>query len=120
MLDPGQPVVAACEIEAFGDIVEQIGDAAFEVRRGDDADGAAIRQEPGVVLRFQGAIGFVQLGLPGPEIGLLGQFARCAQPVEHARIVGIGIEEGLIEAPQPPVGFIVEGKPPLAVEHGNP
>ena len=48
VLDPGQPVVAACEIEALGDIVEQIGDAAFEVRRGDDADGAAV--EPGVAL----------------------------------------------------------------------
>ena len=120
MLDPGQPVVAACEIEALGDIVEQIGDAAFEVRRGDDADGAAVGQEPAVILRLDGAVGFVQLGLPDPEVGLFGQFARRAQPVEHARIVGIGIEEGLIEAPQPPIGFVVEGKPPLAVEHRNP
>ena len=78
MLDPGQPVEAACEIEALGDIVEQIGDAAFEVRRGDDADGAAVGQEPGVVLRLDGAVGFVQLGLPDPEIRLLRQFARRA------------------------------------------
>ncbi len=84
VLDPDQPVEAARQIEAFGDIVEQIGDAAFEVRRGDDADGAAVGQEPGVVLRLDGAIGLVQLGLPGPEVGLLGQFARGAQPVEHA------------------------------------
>ena len=84
VLDPRQPVIAACEIEALGDIVEQIGDAAFEVRRGDDADGAAVGQEPGVVLRLHGAVGLVQLGLPGPEIGLFGQFARRAQPVEHA------------------------------------
>ena len=120
VLDPGQPVEAAREIEALGDVVEQIGDAAFEVRRGDDADGAAVGQEPGVVLRLDGAIGLVQLGLPGPEVRLFGQFARRAQPVEHAGIVGIGVEEGLIEAPQPPVGFVVEGEPPLAVEHGNP
>ena len=84
VLDPRQPVIAACEIEALGDIVEQIGDAAFEVRRGDDADGAAVGQEPGVVLRLDGAIGFVQLGLPDPEVGLLGEFAGRAQPVEHA------------------------------------
>ena len=120
VLDPGQPVVAACEVEALGDIVEQIGDAAFEVRRGDDADGAAVGQEPGVVLRLHGAIGFVQLGFPDPEVGLFGQFARGPQPVEHAGIVGIGIEERLVEAPQPAVGFIVEGQPALAVEHGDP
>jgi hypothetical protein len=71
-------VEAAGEVEAFGDVVEQIGDAALEVRRGDDAERAAVRQEPGVVLGLQGAIGFVQLGLPGPEVGLFGQFARRA------------------------------------------
>ena len=119
VLDPGQPVEPPRQIEAFGDIVEQIGDAAFEVGRGDDAERAAVGQEPGVVLRFDGAIGFVQLGLPGAEVGLFGQLARGAQPVEHAGIVGIGVEEGLVEAPQPPVGFVVEGQPPLAVEHGD-
>ena len=119
VLDPGQPVEAAREVEAFGDVVEQIGDAAFEVRRGDDAEGAAVGQEPAVALGFHGAIGFVQLGLPGPEIGLFGQLARRAQPVEHAGIVGVGVQKCLIEAPQPPVGFVVEGEPPLAVEHGN-
>ena len=118
-LDPDQPVESSRQVEAFGDVVEQIGDAAFEIWRGDDADGAAVGQEPGVGLRFDGAIGFVQLGLPGAEVGLFGQLARRAQPVEHAGIVGVGVEEGLVEAPQPPVGFVVEGEPPLAVEHGD-
>ncbi len=78
-----------------------------------------IGQEPGVGLRFDGAIGLVQLGLPGPEIRLFRQLARGAQPVEHAGIVGVGVEKGLIEAPQPPIGFVVEGEPPLAVEDGH-
>ena len=117
VLDAGQPVEPPRQVEAFGDIVEQIGDAAFEIRRGDDAERAAVGQEPGVVLGLDRAIGLMQLGLPGPEVRLLGQFARGAQPVEHAGIVGMGVKEGLIEAPQPPVGFVVEGEPALAVEH---
>ena len=120
VLHPRQPVEPPRQIEAFGDIVEQIGDAAFEVRRGDDADRAAVGQEPGVGLRLDRAIGLVQLGLPGPEVRLLRQFARGAQPVEHAGIVGLAVEEGLIEAPQPPVGFVVEGEPALGVEYRNP
>ena len=31
MLDPGQPVEAPRQVEAFGDVVEQIGDAALQV-----------------------------------------------------------------------------------------
>ena len=120
VLHPGQPVEPPRQIEALGDIVEQIGDAAFEVRRGDDADRAAVGQEPGVGLGFDRAIGLVQLGFPGPEVRLLRQFARGAQAVEHAGIVGLAVEEGLIEAPQPPVGFVVEGEPALGVEHGDP
>ena len=116
VLHPCQPVEPSRQIEALGDVVEQIGDAAFEVRRGNDADRAAIGQEPGVGLRLDRAIGLVQLGLPGPEVRLLRQFARGAQPVEHAGIVGLAVEEGLIEAPQPPEGFVVEGEPALGVE----
>ena len=118
-LHPDQPVKAPRQIEAFGDVVEQIGDAALEVRRGHDLDGAAVGQEPGVGFRLDRAIGLVQLGLPGAEVRLLRQLAGGAQPVEHARIIRIGVEEGLVEAPQPPVGFVVEGEPPLGVEHGN-
>ena len=118
-LHPDQAIEATGQIEAFGDVVEQIGDAALEVRRGDDGDGAAIGQEPSVALRFDRAIGLVQFCFPGAEIRLFRQLAGGAQPVEHARIIRVGVEEGLIEAPQPPVGIIVEGEPPLRVEHGN-
>ena len=120
VLHPCQPVEPPRQIEALGDIVEQIGDAAFEVRRGDDADRAAIGQEPGVGLGFDRAIGLVQLGFPGPEVRLLRQLARGAQAVEHAGIVGLAVEEGLIEAPQPPVGFVVEGEPRWASNTATP
>ena len=118
-LDPDQAVEPPRQVEAFGDVVEQIGDAAFRIGRGDDADGAAVGQVPGVLFGFDRAIGLVQLGLPGAEIRLLRQFARGAQPVEHAGIVGIGVEKGAVEVPQPAIGFVVEGEPPLAVEHGD-
>ena len=45
-LHPDQRVEAALEIEPLGDVVEQIGHAAFGVGRGDDAHGAPLRQMP--------------------------------------------------------------------------
>ena len=114
-----EAVELSLQVEAFGNIVEQIGDAAFRVGRGDDAERAAVGQEPGVLGGLDGAIGLVQLGLPGAEVGLLRQLARGAQPVEHAGIVRVAVEERRFEGPQPAIGFIVEGEPPLAVEHGN-
>ena len=80
-------------------------------------DGAAVGQEPGIGFRFERAIGLVQLCLPGAEVRLLGEFAVGAQPVEHAGIIGMAVKEGLIEAPEPAVGFVVEGKPAIGVEH---
>ena len=37
-LHPDQAVESPRQVEAFGDVVEQIGDAAFRIGRGDDAD----------------------------------------------------------------------------------
>ncbi|MGY4305001.1 hypothetical protein ACVIJ6_002244 [Bradyrhizobium sp. USDA 4369] len=116
---PDQSVEAAGEREALGDIVEQIGHAAFRIGRGDHGERAAIRQEPGVLGRLDGAIGLVQLGLPGAEVCLLGQFARGAQAVEHRGIVRLAVEEGGVEIPQAPIGIIVEREPALAIEHGD-
>ena len=118
-LHPDQAVEPPRQIEAFGDVVEQIGDAAFRIGRGDDADGAAVGQIPGILVGLDRAIGLVQLGLPGPEIRLLRQFARGAQPVEHAGIVGVAVEKGAVQVPQPAIGIVVERQPPLAVEHGD-
>ncbi len=92
-LDTIEAVELPLEVQAFGDVVEQIGDAAFRIGRGDDAERASVRQEPGVLGGFDSAIGLVQLRLPGPEIRLLRQLARGAQPVEHAGIVGVAVEE---------------------------
>ena len=116
-LHPDQAVKPPRQIEALGDVIEQIGDAAFRIGRGDDADRAAVGQVPGVLVGLHRAIGLVQLGLPGPEIRLLRQLARGAQPVEHAGIIGVAVEKDAVEIPQPAVGIVVEGQPPLAVEH---
>ncbi|OIQ68215.1 hypothetical protein GALL_501940 [mine drainage metagenome] len=118
-LDADQAVEPARQVEAFGDVVEQIGDAAFRVWCGDDAQRATVGQIPGILFRLDGAVGFMQLRLPGPEIRLLGKFARGAKPVEYARIVGIAVEKGAVEVPQAAVRIVVERQPPLAVEHGH-
>jgi hypothetical protein len=98
-LHPDQAVKSPCEVQTFGDVVEQIGHPAFRIRRGDDTHCAAVRQIPGVLFRFDGAIGLVQLGLPGPEIRLFRNFARGAQSIEHARIVGVAVEKRAVEIP---------------------
>ncbi len=118
-LHPDQAVEASLQVEPLGDVVEQIGDAAFGIGRGDDAERAAVGQIPGVFRRLDRAIGFVQLRLPGAEIGLLRQLARGAQPVEHAGVVGIVVEEGLVEVPEPAIAVVIEGEPALAIEHGD-
>ncbi len=61
----------------------------------------------------------MQRGFPGAEIRLLRQLAPGAQPVEHAGIIGMGVEEGGVEVPKPAIGIVVEGEPALAVEHGD-
>ncbi len=118
-LNADQAIEAPRQFEALGDIVEQIGDAAFGIRRGDDRERAAIRQIPDILMGFDGTIGFVQLGLPGAEVGLLRQFSRSTETVEHTGIVGIAVEEGAVEIPQPAIGVVVEGKAALAVEYGD-
>jgi hypothetical protein len=42
-LDADQRVVAALEIEPFGDVLEQVDHAAFGIGRGDDSHRAPIR-----------------------------------------------------------------------------
>ena len=118
-LDADQAVEATFEIEAFGHIVIEIGDAAFGVRRGDDGERTAIRQIPDVLERLVGVIGLVQLRLPGAEVRLFRQFSRSAQAIQHAGIVGIAVEEIAIEIPQPAIGIVVEGEAALAIEHGD-
>ena len=45
-LHADQRIVAPHHVEPLGDVLEQIGHAALRVGRGDDADGAAVRQVP--------------------------------------------------------------------------
>ena len=102
-LDADHRGVAPFEVETFGGVVEDIGDAALLVRGHDDAQRAAVGQVPFLALRFDRAIGFQQTRLPGAEIVLLGQLACDAQAVEHVRVVGVCIEERDVEVPQPAI-----------------
>ena len=85
-LDLDERVVAAVHIQPLRDVVVEVSDAAFRIRRCDDAQSASIRQMPHMLFWFDRAIGLVQLLFPLPEILLLGQFAFTAQRVEHRRI----------------------------------
>ena len=118
-LHADQRVVAPRQIEPLGDVVEQIGHAALRIGRGDDAQRAAVRQVPEVLLRLGRAIGFVQRGLPGPEVLLLRQLARRAQLVEHGRIGRRLVEEAGVEVPQRAIGGVVEGEPLIGAEDGD-
>ena len=86
-------VEAGLEIDALGDVLEQIGDAAGRVRRGDDAQRPPARQMPPVLGRLERAIGLVELLLPGAEVGLLGQPALHAQAVEDLAVERLLVEE---------------------------
>ena len=85
-LDADQLLKAPLQVEPFGYVVEQVSHAAVRIGRGDHAQGAPIRQMPGVLVRFHRAIGAMQLRLPLPEILLLGQLARRPQQFKHGRI----------------------------------
>ncbi len=85
-----QRVVAAVHVQALGDVVVEIGDAAFRIGRGDHAQRAAVRQVPHLLLRLDRAIGLVQLLFPQPEVLLLRQLARrCAGVSSTALSVGV-------------------------------
>ena len=88
-LHADQFLEAAVEVEPLGDVVEQVGHAAVRIRRGDDAQGAAVGQVPSVFLGLDRAVGFVQLRLPLAEILLLRQLAaRCAAGRSRPKSVG--------------------------------
>ena len=114
-----QRVVAAVHVEPLGDVVVEISDAAFRIGRGDDAQRAAVRQMPHVLLRLDRAIGLVQLLLPLPEILLLGQLAGGAQRVEHGGVGRRLIEEAGVELEQRAVGGVVEDELAVGVEDGD-
>ena len=106
-------------LEALGDVVVEISDAAFRIGRGDDAQRAAVRQMPHVLLRLDRAIGFVELLLPLPEVLLLGQLARGAQAVEHGGIGRGLVEEAGVELEQRAEGGVVEGELAVDIEDGD-
>ena len=107
------------EIEPLGDVVEQIGDAAVRIGRGDDAQGAAVGQVPSVFLGLDRAIGFEQLRLPLPEILLFRQLAGAAQRLDDRGVGRLLVEIGGVEIPKRAIGGVVEGQPVVGAEHGD-
>ena len=116
-LDPDQRVEAALEIEPLGDVVEEIGDAAVGIGRGDDAQRAQVRQVPHERLRLGGAVGRVELRLPGAEVLLLGQPPRRPQAVEHGRIARMLVEERGSRSHRRAIGRVVEGELVVGAEY---
>ena len=114
-----QRVVAAMHVEPLGDVVVEIGDAAFRIGRGDDAQRAAVRQMPHVLLRLDRAIGFVELLLPLPEVLLLRQLAGGAQRVEHGGVGRRLVEQAGIEIEQRAERGVVEDQLAVDVEDGD-
>ena len=107
-------------MEPLGHVVEEIGDAALRIGIDDDPEGAAVGQIPDLLDSLDRLVGCHEPGLPGAEIRLFRQVALGAQAVEHFRIARSLVEEGRFEAPQMPVGGIMEGQSLGAVEdrHG--
>jgi len=87
-LHADERIEPARELEPFGDVVDQIGDAAFRVGVVTTRSVRPVRQVPFVLDRLDRLIGFVQLALPFAEIALLRQLAGRAQAVEHGGSVG--------------------------------
>ena len=114
-----QRVVAAVHVEALGDVVVEISDAAFRIGRGDHAQRAAVRQVPHVLLRLDRAIGLVELLLPQPEVLLLGQLAVGAQGIEHGAVGRRLVEQAGVEFEQRAEGGVVEDQLAVDVEDGD-
>ena len=106
--------------QPFADIVKQISHAAVGIGRSHHPQGASIRQMPGVVFRFDGAIGLVQLRLPLPKVALLGQLAAHAQEFNHGGIGRALIQKPGVEIPQRSISLVVERQSMTGVEHGDP
>ena len=103
-------------MDALGDVVEEVGEAALRVRVGDDPERPPVGQVPPALLRLDGPVGGEQTGLPAAEIRLLGELAGGAQPIEDLAVRRGGFEKRLVEVPELAVGGVVEGEPLLSVE----
>jgi len=110
---------APAHVEAFGNVVVEISDAAFRIGCGDDPQGAAVRQMPHMFFRLDRAIGFVKLLLPLLEVLLLGQLARAAQGIEDRGVGRRLLQHPRIEVEQHAEGGVVEGELAIGVEDGD-
>ena len=120
-LDADHGVEPGLEVVPLRDIVEEVDDAALEVGVGHDAQGTAVRQVPDGFAGLDRLVAGHQAGLPGAVVGLLGQAALGAQPVEDLAVRRPRLEEGGIEAPKGRIGGVVEDQPfgPVEDRHGG-
>src|SRR5690606_11180748 len=107
-LDTYNGVVTALQIEFFGQILEDPGHPALGLGIGDDTERATVRQMPPMLLRFDGTVSRQKLLLPAPPLGLLGELALAAQPVEHERVFRHAFQKGGIKIPELLEGLIEE------------
>ena len=107
-LHPRQGVILRFQRETLGDIVEKIGDPALRIGIEADAQGAAVGQVPDLRRRLEGVIELEQGVFPAAVIGLFGQAAGGAQPVENFGIAGTLVEKGQVERPQLAIGGVGE------------
>ena len=112
-------VVAAFEIDLFGQVLEDPGDAAVWMRVGDDADGAAVRQVPGVLLRLDSAVGGQDPLFPFAPFRLFGNLAVAAQPIKKQRIVGRAFEKLGVELPKLLERLVEEAQLFVSIENRN-
>ena len=112
-----QRVELRFEMEALGNVVEEVRDAALRIGIGDDAERAAVRQIPGLLARLDRLISRHEAVLPGTEVGLFGQAALGAQSIEDFRIARVVFEECRVERPEFAIRRIIEDKALLAIEN---
>src|SRR5260370_15768473 len=77
------------------------------------------RQVPFVGGGVAGAVRTVKLGLPRPEILLLGQPPRRPQTIDHGGIGRVAVEKPGIDFPQYAIGGIVERQIVIGAEYGD-
>ena len=108
-LHVGERVDLRGERVALRGVVIEIGDAAFRIGAGDDAQGAPVRQMPDGLAWLDCAIGVQLLRLPGGKVDLLRQLPLGAERIEDFAVARPLVEEGRLERPDLPVGGIVQG-----------
>ena len=119
-LDLDQRVVGAFERQAVGHVLIDEDQAAQRVRRHPHAERPPVRQMHQLVLRLDQRGEQAELvALENPEIGIFGDPAALAQPLQHLVERGTAGEPLLLDAPQPGERGIEEAEPLVRAIDGD-